>query len=373
MKNYLLKHLNTLALMPFSIAVLALVQHHLELMQIAAVITAVLWGLGWLLAPVKKRENGTELPAALVKQLRKSLHHSQITFFNEVIEPLMVQYMAPLDLASSSKESVAEFEEKCCLWKEAFIHLKSSGRLYLNRSSVEKDRAITLFVFLAILWGAKQDMSQLKTQLSKLPDFIYKALKKEAYRLYDLPGFILNGNLLCNQDEAELLQKIMPFNQTEAGVISESKPYEENAAPETSRPEPHEDRQISERVLDASAEVPVAAFEVEDNAHQLLQEFLLWLEKRLKSNNRKFDPEAQLLIKTSSNFDKDMVFVESEVLAKYQARSGIVIDELESALNKAFEGDYFYEHSGESVQVFPVKITTALEIKSTSEIYKRSP
>lgn len=101
---------------------------------------------------------------------------------------------------------------------------------------------------------------------------------------------------------------------------------------------------------------------LEDN--DILPDFISWLEKRIESGNRQFCLEAQSLVMSDSKtYGNHYVFILPEVLAKYEARSGISSEAMEQALSKKDTGNkqYFTQIGNQGTKVLPVKLTKSFE------------
>lgn len=101
---------------------------------------------------------------------------------------------------------------------------------------------------------------------------------------------------------------------------------------------------------------------------KVLESFRFWLEKRIQSNNKNYLPKHQKLVKTTVSYNKNIVFVERELLSKYQTRSGVEIKTLEEMLTLSFDKRKFFLKTNQSPQVFPVKLALSIDIETSSEI-----
>ncbi|MBA2651652.1 MAG: type IV conjugative transfer system coupling protein TraD [Tatlockia sp.] len=104
-----------------------------------------------------------------------------------------------------------------------------------------------------------------------------------------------------------------------------------------------------------------------------LTDFISWLEKRIDSGNKQFSlEEQQLVVSDSSQFGDKLVFLLPEVLAKYQSRSGLATDILESALKEtdASLNLYHIERSGEIMEVFPCELNAPFLTTHSTPILK---
>lgn len=97
----------------------------------------------------------------------------------------------------------------------------------------------------------------------------------------------------------------------------------------------------------------------------ILNDFISWLHKRIESKSRQFNPDFQILVKTSHKYPAQVVFIEEEVLAKYQARSGINAELLAKVLT-APDCPYFIKDQGSSQIVYRVELDKPLQVTTIS-------
>ncbi|STX55511.1 conjugative coupling factor TraD [Legionella beliardensis] len=105
----------------------------------------------------------------------------------------------------------------------------------------------------------------------------------------------------------------------------------------------------------------------EEESSGIVRDFINWLHKRIESKSRQFNPDYQLLVKTSDAYPAQVVFIKEEVLAKYQARSGINAELLAKVLT-ALECPYFIKDQGNSQIVYRVELDKPLQVTTASLI-----
>lgn len=387
------KILNSLVFMGVIIATWFYARSETTLFVIAVcfiVITAI---TSFLLSEKKELKAVSSLPKVAEAGLRSSLHLSQIPLLERIIIPVLASELIALRTqiigAKVNGEPLSLFDEKIAYLTKAFQSLKTSRRLYTNRVLEEQDYAITALVFFTVLYDGIDGAVSLREKLSVIPPAIYTLTKGHSYRLFDISSFILERKILCNQDVVDVLAGIDAFNAVQKNKLTPTQ--ETESAPDLISPELPEaitTHTLKENdvcqldIASASHDTSTEQSETsiidpepqmgEESAQrvELVTPFIEWLEKRIESNNRKFSPASQMLIKTSLAYEKEVVFVEPDVLAKYQSRSGVDMGVLEKALSRAFNSQSFFVSGDDRSQVFPVKLSSPIDVATTSDIHK---
>lgn len=99
------------------------------------------------------------------------------------------------------------------------------------------------------------------------------------------------------------------------------------------------------------------------NEADSLVDFIDWLGKRINQGNRQFSLDSQqLVLSNEKQYGADTVFLKPEILGKYQSRSGIATEIIESLLKNRFSNGKTFrikQSSGESMEVLPCKLKEA--------------
>lgn len=116
--------------------------------------------------------------------------------------------------------------------------------------------------------------------------------------------------------------------------------------------------------------------ETPDVTQKIIPDFIKWLEHRMHSGNKQFSLDAQeLILRQVQEQDDQRVFLLPEVLGKYQSRSGIATEVLETALKQAFseEKTYFINRSGLQQEVMPCRLSQPVRTEYSTDIKEGNP
>lgn len=123
--------------------------------------------------------------------------------------------------------------------------------------------------------------------------------------------------------------------------------------------------------LDAVAQLKEISVTASMHASNLLPDFINWLKKRMESGDKKFSLDAQeLVFCNQQQYGNQLVFLMSEVLAKYQNRSGVDNTLIEAALklHYAEEKLFFIEKAGQQWEVFPCWLSAEFSTQCSTVI-----
>lgn len=332
------------------------------LLTYGCILAFLMGAIRYITLPVPSRVScHPDLPEAAMRALQESLHHSQMTLYFTIIQPMLLRSFPTLVTQIIGKKPneapLTRFDEKIEALKHAFRQLAASGCLYNKRAMEDRDRALTMLVFLRILWR-ELPASELPARLKTIPVALYPMLRTEAYRLYDLVLLFTNGQLLANENEFTLLGSLIGFYPTLSHeVATTSGIVTEDAALELYQNTVSTTHDIAS-IIDAPI-VPVEhLLPATDNtgSPDCLPEFLSWLVKRMASGNNQFALESQaLLVCNPIQHGVNTLFLLPDVFAKYQSRSGVQSSCLERALQDAFSESktFFIERDAQRIVVLP--------------------
>lgn len=371
----------------------------------AGLISAASLLVAWLSAEKKTGcQENTKLPSTAIKTLSSSLHHSQIPLFEQVIQPMMASKFESLQAITVGKTlagyDISLFDEKVTRLQDAFRKLKASGVFYRKRVLDERDRAITLLIFIAIFFKEDSCEERIKAVYQAIPNKAFKLLRKEAYRLFDLHYLLLEGRLIVNHDVVDDLSALSLLNQysnaTKTPATSVVDPTNNDEAYQNVSSDLPDKSQVP--ITDNSKSTsPVAVVEevnqneaptnsTEQNSNNdtkaiektridtqqaVVNDFMSWLEKRISSGNRQFALDSQNLV--VSNVDKygdKQVFVLPDLLGKYQSRSGISIDDMKRELFSVstLKASVYLESGDDKVELVPCELSKPFESTASSPI-----
>lgn len=359
-----MKQLNT----PWGLALLTLfivfyglhhIQPHLSdgLLLVNSFVAALVIGAirHLTLAPVLQPAIHPDLPQVEMRALKESLHHSQMTLYFNIMQPMLAARFPDLvNEVIGKKPSHApftRFDEKVVLLQQAFKQLATSNVLYVKRAFEDCDRALTMLVFLRILWQEKPQAS-LPSLLKSIPTQLYPMLRGQVYRLYDLPLLFTQGKLLANEPFSTLLEGLIGLN-SEQQVIAASDvfPADQESPSSTSK-------------MPGLAIEPISL--IVDSTNQTLPDclpdFVNWLQKRIASGNKQFSLDSQELVLCNlKQYGPNKVFLLPEILGKYQSRSGLSAKQLEDALKQAFSNQkqFHIKNAGHLMEVMPCLLNEA--------------
>lgn len=317
-----------------------------------------------------------DLPEAAMRALQESLHHSQMTMYFTIIQPMLVRSFPSLVTEIIGKKPneapLTRFDEKIERLKYAFRQLATSGSLYNKRALEDRDRALTMLVFLRILWR-ELSAGDLPARLKTIPVALYPMLRGEAYRLYDLVLLFTNGQVLANKKESMLLAGIEGFfpdsssNASETPLTAETgRDVQDFLVPRVTLVDE------IQPMRDAFSSIEPALLSTDSVTEgACLADFLSWLLNRIASGNKQFALEYQaLLVCNKAHFGANTIFLLPDVLAKYQSRSGVASIVLESALKDAFSDSksFFIERDGQRIVVLPCALNEAFSTDNSTEI-----
>ena len=103
----------------------------------------------------------------------------------------------------------------------------------------------------------------------------------------------------------------------------------------------------------------------------ILVNFIDWIEGRINSKNRSFSLENQnLLLCNEEKFGNRLVFLKPEVLAKFQARSGMSVIEISTLLRHTHDtkNNFYTEKDGEIIKLLPCKLSEPFITDGCSDI-----
>ena len=376
---------------------------------------------GWLNSEPTRIKNNDQLPKEATKKLANSLHHSQIPLLEQIIQPIMAKEFPTLHAQKVGEtlagHSISLFDEKIKKLSEAFSTLKASRDFYQKRTLDDRDRAITLLTFFAILFEEQASEENLGLIYQKIPPQAFKMLRKQAYRLFDLSYLLLEKRLVINSELVKTFADLSLFNRYDlnsAGkaypMLFESKPTLQTSLPtsecesppaasiKTQEPQPQSisenELSLSEKVLpvtkplapkitkegEGNEENQTALKETKptNNSEQqdLISAFISWLEKRIVSGNRQFSIESQNLVITNpEKYGNTQVFVLPDVLGKYQSRSGIEACVMKQALwdKSGLTTPVFVEKEGNPIEITPCVLSNPFESQVSSQINEGEP
>lgn len=362
-----------------------------------------LFAWGWLDEAPESTAPSLELPDDCMRDVRTNLHHSQIPLFEQVMLPMMAAEFVKLETQIVGKTlsgyPISLFDKKTMDLVCLFSDLKVSRVLYQKRVHEERDRAITLLVFLTLFFKEQKQEGQLVDVLKKIPVQAYKLLRKEAYRLFDLSYLLTEHKVVVNHDLVDELSRLSLFNQYESCSTSLAQPAitndvstpeatTESLLVEESLLSSEENTTQEEKPVFASSEKEELIKEVpstlENNALQaeqvikpageaqgLIVGFVSWLEKRINSGNRQFALESQkLVVSNPDKYGNLQVFILPEVLGKYQSRSGVDSGKLKQELIDKSELKHLFsiEKEGAQSEIIPCLLGSPFECKESTLI-----
>lgn len=307
-----------------------------------------------------------DLPMEAMHELRESLHHSQMTLYLNIMQPMLAARFPELigDVIGKklNEAPLTRFDEKIMLMKQAFKKLGDGRVLYVKRAYEDRDRALTMLVFLRLLWQEKPT-SSLPTLLDTIPVALYPMLRGEVHRLFDVLPLFTDGCLRVNEANSNALSGLIGFYSnpaTHTPVTEDISPGKEQET-ELNAPQAAPADEALEKSIESTADC--------------LPDFINWLGKRISSGNKQFSLESQeLVLCNSAQFDEYTVFVVPDVRAKYQSRSGVAIDVLERTLRAAFPVNQTWqiEREGVRMDVLPCRLAEAFTTNCSTLIMEGS-
>ena len=183
---------------------------------------------GWLNSEPTRIKNNDQLPKEATKKLANSLHHSQIPLLEQIIQPVMAKEFSTLHTQKVGEtlagHSISLFDEKIKKLSEAFSTLKASRDFYQKRTLDDRDRAITLLTFFAILFEEQASEENLGLIYQKIPPQAFKMLRKQAYRLFDLSYLLLEKRLVINSELVKTFADLSLFNRYDLNSAGKANP-----------------------------------------------------------------------------------------------------------------------------------------------------
>lgn len=395
----------TLVTVGIPVSIMAYWQANLPIAIGAGVITTASILTAWLNSEPKSTVIHPQLPKRAIKQLGNSLHHSQIPLFEQVIQPVMAAEFGAFQAIIKGKkindEPITLFDTKIEILTTAFAKLKGHGSLYQKRIHDDRDRAVTLLVFLALFFSEESSEVKLQSVLKKLPSQAFKLLRKEAYRLFDLTYLLIEQRLVINTDMVNVFTDSSLFNRYSLSSASPSylsidkstptllsslpttmdKPEPNASSPENTVPQEPIDKVVvkddsivteeSCQPVVAETNLPLKPDCTKIENPSIIPDFISWLEKRISSANRQFAIESQkLVVSNPDKYSKTQVFVLPDVLGKYQSRSGIEVGVLKKTLHEAssIKNSVSVKRDEQSIDVTPCTLSIAFESNALSEI-----